>query len=41
MQALVVVYVIIALVFATEGNWPKVLYWVAASLITTSVLWMK
>ena len=41
MQGLVVFYVVIAVVFAFEGNWPKVLYWISAGLITTSVLWMK
>jgi drug/metabolite transporter (DMT)-like permease len=41
MQALVVVYVIVAVVFAWEGNWPKCLYWIGASIITSSVLVMK
>ena len=41
MQGLIVAYVVIAVVFAFEGNWPKVLYWISAGLITTSVLLMK
>ncbi len=41
MQALIVAYVVIACVFAFEGNWPKVLYWLSAGSITLSVLWMK
>jgi drug/metabolite transporter (DMT)-like permease len=41
MQGLVVVYVIVAVVFAWEGNWPKCLYWIGASIITSSVLVMK
>ena len=40
MIALVVQYVITAGVFCWEGNWPKVAYWVGASIITGSVLWM-
>ena len=41
MRVLVVEYVIVALVFASEGNWPRFTYWVGASIITGSVLWMK
>jgi hypothetical protein len=41
MQGLVVTYVIVACVFAYEGNWPKCAYWIGASIITSSVLWMK
>ena len=41
MVGLIVVYVVLAVIFAFEGNWPRVLYWVSAGLITTSVLWMK
>ena len=41
MQGLVVTYVLVALVFAYEGNWPKCTYWMGAAIITTSVLWMK
>ncbi len=41
MQALVLIYIVTAIVFATEGNWPKCLYWCGAAVITTSVLWMK
>ena len=41
MQGLIVFYVVLACVFAWENNWPKVLYWCSAGLITISVLWMK
>ena len=41
MQSLAVFYVLVAIVFAYEGNWPKCAYWIGASIITTSVLWMK
>jgi len=41
MQCLVVVYVIVAVVFAWEGNWWKVVYWCSASALTISVLNMK
>ena len=41
MQCLVVVYVIVALVFAWEQNWAKCTYWIGAAIITTSVLNMK
>lgn len=40
MIALVVQYVITAGVFAYEGNYPKMVYWAGAALITSSVLWM-
>ena len=41
MQCLVVVYVIVAVVFGLEGNWPKMAYWIGAAIITFSVLVMK
>jgi hypothetical protein len=41
MQGLVVVYIVVAITFAYEGNWPKCAYWIGASIITSSVLWMK
>lgn len=41
MQALVLEYVVVALVFAWEGNIPKMCYWIGAAIITTSVLVMK
>ncbi len=41
MQGLAVFYVLVAIVFAFEGNWAKAAYWIGASIITTSVLWMK
>lgn len=39
MLGLIAEYVVIAMVAAYEQNWPRVLYWVAAGLITSSVLW--
>ena len=41
MQFLVVFYVVTALVFAYEGNWAKMSYWIGAAIITSSVLVMK
>ena len=41
MLALLVAYAILALVYATERNWPKALYWSGALMITTAVLWMR
>lgn len=40
MGGLICAYAVIALVAAYEGNYPRVLYWVSAASITTSVLWM-
>ena len=34
-------YVVLALVFAYEGQWAKCSYWVGACIITVSVLVMK
>jgi hypothetical protein len=34
-------YVIIAATYTYEQNWPKVLYFVSAFGIVTSVWWMK
>ena len=39
MKCLVLVYIIICGTCLLEHNWPKALYWFAAGLITTSVLW--
>ena len=39
MFGLIAEYLVIAIVAACEQNWPRVLYWVAAGLITSSVLW--
>lgn len=39
MYILIGFYIIVAFVSATESNWPRALYWLAASLITTSILW--
>ena len=41
MQGLIVAYVVIAIVFAWEGDWPKCTYWIGAAIITSSVLVMK
>lgn len=41
MQALIGAYLMIAIVSGFEGNWPRVLYWISASLLTISVLYMK
>lgn len=41
MAALIGVYLVIAVVAATEANWPRALYWVAAAVLTGSVLWMR
>lgn len=41
MQGLIVVYVIVAVVFLWEGNYPKAVYWIGAAIITSSVLVMK
>jgi hypothetical protein len=39
--ALLVAYAVIALAYGIEHNWPKVLYWSGALMITTAVLWMR
>jgi hypothetical protein len=39
MRCLIVFYVVLAGVYCWELNWPKVMYWVAAAALTTSVLW--
>lgn len=39
MQGLVAFYVMVAVVSAYEGNWPRCTYWIGAAIITTSVLW--
>lgn len=39
MMGLIAVYGVIAIVAMTEGNWPRVLYWMSAAGITTAVLW--
>ena len=41
MTGLIVFYVVLAGVFAVEGNWPRCTYWIGASIITGSVLWMS
>ena len=41
MQFLIVQYLIIAGVHAYEGAWPVVAYWISASCINGSILWMK
>lgn len=39
--ALVLAYVVLAIAFAVMGNWPKVLYWIGAGILTASLLWMN
>ena len=41
MVFLLCIYALTCMAFLWEGNYPKALYWAAAFLITTSVLWMK
>ena len=41
MKFLVCCYIFTALLFALERNWPKVMYWIGAAIITSSVIWMK
>lgn len=41
MQILVCVYVVVAVIFGYEGDWPKAAYWVGAAIITSSVVFMK
>lgn len=38
MMGLVAFYLLTAGVSGWEGNWPRTLYWVGASIITTAVL---
>lgn len=40
-MGLTVAYVILAIVYGSEGNWWKVLYWISAAGITTAVWGMK
>ena len=40
MWILIGFYVIIAALAAWERNWPRVLYYLAAGLISLAVLWM-
>ncbi len=39
--ALVVEYARMAVVYAGDGNWPKVCYWVGAALLATGVALMR
>ena len=41
MRVLVGVYVVVAIVFASEGNWAKMVYWISAAMLTCSVLVMS
>jgi hypothetical protein len=34
-------YIVLAVVYAVERNWPKCQYWLGAFLITSAVLMMK
>lgn len=39
MLGLIGVYVLTAMVSASEKNWPRVLYWISAAGITLAVQW--
>ena len=39
MRSFLVQYMICAGFCAHEGNWPRFMYWISASLLTVSVLW--
>jgi hypothetical protein len=39
--ALVAEYVFLAAVYACEGDWPKVGYWIGAAILGTSVVLMR
>ncbi len=41
MRFIVCFYIFTAILFALQKNWPKVMYWLGAATITTSVLLMK
>lgn len=41
MKFLVCCYLLTAVLFALQRNWPKVGYWIGAAMITSSVLCMK
>ena len=41
MAGLSIFYVMLAVVFAYEGQWAKCTYWIGACIITVSVLAMK
>ena len=40
-KALMVQYVVAALVYGWSGDWPRCYYWIGATIITGSVLWMR
>ena len=39
MKVLIGVYIVLALVFLWEKQWPFALYWICAGGLTTAVLW--
>lgn len=41
MRLLICLYVLTAILFAYQRNWPRMFYWIGAATITSSVLWMK
>jgi len=41
MRLLICLYIFTAVLFALQRNWPRMLYWIGAATIATSVLWMK
>ena len=36
--ALIATYLVLAVLYALDRNWPKVLYWVGAAILGTGVL---
>jgi hypothetical protein len=41
MRFLVCCYILTAVLFALKKDWAKMVYWIGAATITTSVLFMK
>lgn len=40
-KVLILVYLILAIRFAFEGQWPRMTYWIGATLIVGSTLWIR
>jgi len=38
---LMIEYTLVAIAYGFDGNWPKVLYFVGATILSLGVLWMK
>jgi hypothetical protein len=41
LKVLMVEYAVIALVYAWQGNWAKMTYFIGAVIISIGVLWMR